>query len=84
MRTPDALHDLRTPDRTARSSGRDLTQLDHYLGALDVHLTPQQFARLSEVSAVPLEVPHEAITGSLSGIQGGDTSRLIAPAAPVR
>lgn len=32
---------------------RNLTQLDDYLGALDVQLTPQQFARLSDVSAVP-------------------------------
>jgi aryl-alcohol dehydrogenase-like predicted oxidoreductase len=62
---------------------RNLTQLDNYLGALDVHLTPQQFAQLSEVSAVPLGVPHEAIAGSLGGIQGGDTSRVIAPAVPV-
>ncbi|MGP3638065.1 aldo/keto reductase [Streptomyces sp. 24-1644] len=62
---------------------RNRTQLDDYLGALDVHLTPQQFARLSEVSAVPLGVPHEAIAGSLGGIQGGGSSRIIAPAAPV-
>ncbi|WP_327360631.1 MULTISPECIES: aldo/keto reductase [unclassified Streptomyces] len=60
---------------------RSLTQLDSYLGALDVQLTPEQFARLSEVSAVALGVPHEAIAGSLSGIQGGNTSCIIAPAA---
>lgn len=62
---------------------RSLTQLDSYLGALDVHLTPQQFARLSDVSAVPPGVPHEAIAGSLGGVQGGDPSRVIAPPAPV-
>ncbi|MFD8864159.1 aldo/keto reductase [Streptomyces sp. NPDC059590] len=62
---------------------RNLTQLDSYLGALDVQLSPEQFARLSEVSAVPLGAPHEAIAGSLAGIQGGDSHRIIAPAAPV-
>ncbi|MFE2738243.1 aldo/keto reductase [Streptomyces sp. NPDC059349] len=59
---------------------RSLTQLDSYLGALDVQLTPQQFARLTDVSAVPLGAPHEAIAASLSGIQGGESSRVIAPA----
>ncbi|MFE4688250.1 aldo/keto reductase [Streptomyces sp. NPDC056721] len=61
---------------------RSLTQLDSYLGALDVQLTPQQFARLTDVSAVPLGAPHEAIAASLSGIQGGESSRVIA-LAPV-
>ncbi|MGW6755861.1 aldo/keto reductase [Streptomyces sp. NPDC055006] len=59
---------------------RNLTQLDSYLGALDVQLTPQQFARLTDVSAVPLGAPHEVIAASLSGIQGGESSRVIAPA----
>ncbi|MEV8205622.1 aldo/keto reductase [Streptomyces sp. NPDC079189] len=62
---------------------RNLTQLDSYLDALAVQLTPEQFARLSEISAVPLGVPHEAIAGSLGGLQGGDADRVIAPAAPV-
>jgi aryl-alcohol dehydrogenase-like predicted oxidoreductase len=62
---------------------RDLTQLDSYLSALDVQLTPEQLARLSDVSAVPLGVPHEAIAGALPGIRGGDADRVIAPAAPV-
>ena len=59
---------------------RSLTQLDSYLGALDVQLTPQQFARLSDVSAVPLGVPHEAIAAALGNIRGGDSSRVTAPA----
>jgi aryl-alcohol dehydrogenase-like predicted oxidoreductase len=78
-------------ERAARSSTslvpiigpRSLTQLDSYLAAFDVQLTAEQFARLSEVSAVPLGVPHEAIARSLDGIQGGDSGRVIAPAAPV-
>ncbi|MET7699600.1 aldo/keto reductase [Streptomyces sp. NPDC005485] len=36
---------------------RNLSQLDDHLGALDVQLTPEQFARLSEVSGIPLGVP---------------------------
>ncbi|MFI7133691.1 aldo/keto reductase [Nonomuraea sp. NPDC050153] len=62
---------------------RDLTQLDTYLDALDLRLTPQQFARLSDVSAVPLGVPHEAIARTRDTVQGGDASRVIAPAASV-
>ncbi|WP_416975834.1 aldo/keto reductase [Streptomyces sp. 4F14] len=62
---------------------RGLAQLDSYLDALDVELTPAQFARLSEVSAVPLGAPHEAIAGSLGGLQGGDAGRVVAPVAPV-
>ncbi|MFK4265055.1 aldo/keto reductase [Streptomyces milbemycinicus] len=62
---------------------RDLAQLDSYLGALDVRLTPEQFARLSDVSAVPPGVPHEAIAGIRDTVQGGDASRIIPPTAPV-
>ncbi|MFC9243851.1 hypothetical protein ACFT7S_07290 [Streptomyces sp. NPDC057136] len=62
---------------------RNLTQLDSYLGALDVQLTTEQLARLSEVGAGPLGVPHKAIAASLGGLQGGDSSRVIAAAAPV-
>ncbi|MFJ8000782.1 aldo/keto reductase [Streptomyces sp. NPDC096310] len=62
---------------------RSLTQLDGYLGALDIRLEPEQFARLSEVSAVPLGAPHEKVADSLPNIQGGDPGRVIAPAPPV-
>lgn len=62
---------------------RNPTQLDSYLSALDFQLPPEHFDRLSQVSAVPLGAPHEAIAGSLGGIQGGDASRVIAPAAPL-
>ncbi|MFD5595577.1 aldo/keto reductase [Streptomyces griseorubiginosus] len=62
---------------------RNLTQLDDYLGALDVQLAPEQFARLSEVSAVSLGVPHEAAAGARDGLQGGDASRVTQPAVPV-
>ncbi|CAM5599377.1 aldo/keto reductase [Streptomyces hirsutus] len=58
---------------------RSLSQLDSYLGALDVQLTDEQYTRLTEVSAVPLGVPHEGIAGSLGHLQGGDASRVLAP-----
>jgi len=78
-------------ERAARSATRlvpiigprDLAQLDSYLGALDVQLDPEQFARLSKVSAIALGAPHEAIAASLPGVQGADPSRIITPAAPV-
>ncbi|WKN15649.1 aldo/keto reductase [Streptomyces sp. JUS-F4] len=74
-------------DRSAASlvpiiGPRTLTQLDSYLGTLDVRLTPEQYARLSDVSAVPLGVPHEGTAASLGGIQGGVPGRLLTPAAP--
>ncbi|WP_406223949.1 aldo/keto reductase [Streptomyces canus] len=62
---------------------RNLTQLDDYLGALDVRLAPEQFARLSEVSAIPLGVPHEATAGARDAVQGGSASRVVQPAVPV-
>ncbi|MFD7229416.1 aldo/keto reductase [Streptomyces sp. NPDC059881] len=62
---------------------RNPAQLDDYLGALDVHLTAEQYDRLSEVSAVALGVPHEASAGVLDAVQGGDASRFDGPAAPV-
>ncbi|MFE8017204.1 aldo/keto reductase [Streptomyces antibioticus] len=62
---------------------RSLSQLDGYLGALDVRLTHEQYTRLDEVSAVPLGVPHEGIAGSLDRLQGGDASHVIASAVPV-
>ncbi|NEB04136.1 aldo/keto reductase [Streptomyces sp. SID13726] len=62
---------------------RNLTQLDDYLGALDVQLAPKQFARLSDVSAIPLGVPHEASAGARNALQGGDSSRVTQPAVPV-
>ncbi|MGC4987560.1 hypothetical protein ACLQ18_44555 [Streptomyces sp. DT193] len=62
---------------------RNLSQLDSYLGALDVQLTDEQYTRLTEVSAVPLGTPHEGIAASLDRLQGGTADRLIAPVVPV-
>ncbi|MCZ0985926.1 aldo/keto reductase [Streptomyces diastatochromogenes] len=62
---------------------RNPAQLDEYLAALDVRLTPKQFAHLSEVSAIPLGVPHEAAAGARDAVQGGDARRVTPPATPV-
>jgi aryl-alcohol dehydrogenase-like predicted oxidoreductase len=62
---------------------RSLAQLEDYLGALDVTLTPEQYARLSEVSAVPLGVPHEATARVLDRVRGGDASLVAEPPRPV-
>lgn len=62
---------------------RNLAQLDSYLGALDVELTPEQFARLSDVSAVPPGVPHEAIASARDAVRGGAAYRLSPAASPV-
>ncbi|RDG37874.1 aldo/keto reductase [Streptomyces corynorhini] len=62
---------------------RGLTQLDSYLDALDLRLTPEQYARLSDVSDVPLGVPHEANALTLDAVRGGAADRVTAPAAPV-
>ncbi|MEU5076843.1 aldo/keto reductase [Streptomyces asoensis] len=62
---------------------RSLSQLDSYLGALDVRLTDEQYARLAEVSAVPLGVPHEGIAAGPERLQGGAADRVTAPVVPV-
>ncbi|HLQ23921.1 MAG TPA: aldo/keto reductase, partial [Gemmatimonadales bacterium] len=49
---------------------RSVTHLDDYLGALDLALTADQFARLEEVSAIPLGVPHEASAGVVGAVLG--------------
>ncbi|MFI2635818.1 aldo/keto reductase [Streptomyces collinus] len=62
---------------------RSLAQLDGYLGALDVRLTGDQYTRLTEVSAVPLGMPHEGIAASLDRLRGGTADRVTAPVVPV-
>ncbi|SDN15716.1 aldo/keto reductase [Streptomyces wuyuanensis] len=62
---------------------RNAAQLEDYLGALEVDLTEDQHDRLTEVSAVPLGVPHEASAGVLDTVQGGDASLVTGPVTPV-
>jgi len=62
---------------------RTLAQLDDYLAALDVTLTDEQYARLDEVSAVDLGVPHW-INGQIrENLLGGDASRFDGPRVPI-
>jgi aryl-alcohol dehydrogenase-like predicted oxidoreductase len=62
---------------------RTLAQLDDYLGALDVTLTPDQVSELDTVSAVPLGVPHEAGLGVLPEVSGGVPEAFLPRAVPV-
>ena len=62
---------------------RTLTQLEDYLGALDVSLTQEQYAHLSEVSGVSLGIPHEANAGRRDAVQGGDAAHVTGPIVPV-
>jgi aryl-alcohol dehydrogenase-like predicted oxidoreductase len=62
---------------------RTMPQLDNYLAALDVVLSGEQLARLDEVSAVPLGVPHEICAAALGAVLGGDTDRVIQPVTAV-
>jgi aryl-alcohol dehydrogenase-like predicted oxidoreductase len=55
---------------------RTLAQLDDYLGALTVNLSPEQDARLKEASAVQLGTPHDQIAGTAARIAGGDPALL--------
>jgi hypothetical protein len=62
---------------------RSVTQLDDYLGALDLTLTADQLARLDEVSGIPLGVPHEVSAGGVNTVLGGDASSVVRPPIPV-
>ncbi|MFE4654950.1 aldo/keto reductase [Streptomyces sp. NPDC056707] len=62
---------------------RNTTQLDDYLGALDVQLTAEHYTRLSEVSAVPLGVPHVVNASVRDRVRGGDASLVAEPPRPV-
>jgi hypothetical protein len=62
---------------------RSLAQLDDYLGALDVTLTPAQCARLDEVSAIRLGTAHALNAWNVGPIRGGDASVIDEPAIPV-
>lgn len=58
---------------------RTIEQLDDYLAALELELPEEHVERLSNVSAVPLGVPHDVIARVASG--RGDV--VAAPAVPV-
>lgn len=62
---------------------RNTAQLEDYLGALEVDLTEDQHNRLTEVSAVPLGVPHEASAAVRDTVRGGEASVVTGPVVPV-
>jgi aryl-alcohol dehydrogenase-like predicted oxidoreductase len=62
---------------------RNLKQLDDYLASLDVDLSEEQYARLDEVSAIPLGVPHEMGAQLVNMVLGIDASRVIRSPIPV-
>jgi aryl-alcohol dehydrogenase-like predicted oxidoreductase len=62
---------------------RDTTQLQRYLGALEINLSAEQAALLNRASAVPLGVPHESAAGALSNALGGDVERFRRTVVPV-
>lgn len=73
-------------ERAARSAAtlvpiigpRSPALLDSYLGSFDVQLTDAQYTRVTEVSAVPLGVPHEGNAVSLDRVQGDAADRIMA------
>ncbi|MNO39329.1 L-glyceraldehyde 3-phosphate reductase [compost metagenome] len=60
---------------------RTREQFDATLGALNVTLSDEQFARLDAASAIPLGVPHEQAAEMLPALTGGRDLRL--PIIPV-
>jgi aryl-alcohol dehydrogenase-like predicted oxidoreductase len=62
---------------------RNRQQLNSYLGALDLRLDDQEFARLEAVSAPPLGVPHETAAAGIA-MARGDASLVMAPHNPPR
>lgn len=62
---------------------RTSTQLNEYLGSFDVELSNEQYARLDEVSAVELGVPHW-INGQIrDNLLGGKSSTFVEPLTPI-
>jgi aryl-alcohol dehydrogenase-like predicted oxidoreductase len=62
---------------------RDLAQLDDYLAALKLTLTADQLARLDQVSAPDLGVPHVGAEKNLGGILGGQAALVDRPLVAV-
>ncbi len=62
---------------------RDTRQLEGYLGALDVVLTSEQYARLTETSAIALGQPYEQIAATHDTVLGGRSADFRTPAVPV-
>lgn len=52
---------------------RTMRQLEDNLAALDVRLTPEQTARLDEISTPVLPFPHDFLRYTVNNVQGGTT-----------
>lgn len=63
---------------------RNVGQLDEYLGALDVTLSPAQLEKLEEASAVSLGSPHEANVRWANAVLGGDATAVTRHPTPVK
>jgi aryl-alcohol dehydrogenase-like predicted oxidoreductase len=61
---------------------RTPAQLDAYLRALDLDLTPEQYQKLDDVSAVVLGTPHEDVLGAIQHGLDGDRSVFRPPLVP--
>jgi hypothetical protein len=60
-----------------------MAQLEDYLGALDVMLSAEQYARLDDVSLPTLGVSAEINSMTRTAMLDGDPERFILPATPV-
>ncbi len=65
---------------------RTTAQLSTNLAAADLRLSPDQIARLDDVSAFPLGYPHDmlAAPGSINAITGGNADLLDTPTHSIR
>lgn len=62
---------------------RTVSQLDDYLGALDVRLDGEQYQRLDQVSRVPLGQPHDLVAARVPALLGGPDTAFRPPFVPV-
>lgn len=58
---------------------RSLSQLDSYLRALDVRLSPEHFQRLADVSAPTLGIPHDSGVETANAVLGGQLAHFDRP-----
>jgi diketogulonate reductase-like aldo/keto reductase len=62
---------------------RTMSQLEDYLGALDVALSDEQYHRLDEVSAPRGEVSAEIQRMTRTAMLDGEPERFVLPVTPV-
>lgn len=62
---------------------RTVSQLEDYLGALEVTLEDTQLDRLDKASAIRLGQPHDLISGHRNVVLGGESKRFASRTVPV-